>query len=470
MVPSPVHQSSGVPSTPEKKKISSSVHDVHAEQPPFGSRFLTADSDVWSKNAWDHVPPPDDQHEKIAASLARQHAKPVPAEARSTYNDKPAKHWDNFYKMNADNFFRNRKWLHTEFPELVAATQPDAGPVTIAELGCGAGNSVFPLLASNRNPLLKLHAHDYSSHAVKLVQQNELYSSPPMGSIQASVWDLTSSDGLPSGIAPSSVDIVVLIFVLSALHPEEWTRAVSNIYKMLKPGGLVVMRDYGRHDLTQLRFKEGRLLEENFYVRGDKTRVYFFDFNELAMLFTGLPAQLKDKNHVESRTIYEDDDDGTIPSETPFSGQHTLVSTVPSSSPSASSPRPSSLSSPPISPQISALTSNFPPDATHNLYESAPVNSAAAHPALHRHLPDCPLHPLFETAQLGVDRRLLVNRKRQLKMYRVWMQGKFRKLPIPSVSTGGRAGEEIFREEIFREEIFREEDTIEGEERGKSKA
>lgn len=39
------------------------------------------------------------------------------------------------------------------------------------------------------------------------------------------------------------------------------------------------------------------------------------------------------------------------------------------------------------------------------------------------HLP----HPLFVVNQLGVDRRLLVNRKRQLKMYRVWMQGSFKK-------------------------------------------
>jgi len=39
-----------------------------------------------------------------------------------------------------------------------------------------------------------------------------------------------------------------------------------------------------------------------------------------------------------------------------------------------------------------------------------------------------PNHPLFKSTQLGTDRRLLINRKRKLKMYRVWVQGVFEKL------------------------------------------
>lgn len=450
------------PSIQEDKKTTSSVHDLLADKPPFGSRFLTKDTDVWSKNAWDHVPPPSDQEERIAVSLSRQQAKPVPEEDKHKYNDKPARHWDNFYKMNADNFFRNRKWLHTEFPELVAATRPDAGHVTVAELGCGAGNSVFPLLAANQNPDLKLLAFDYSNHAVKLVQHNELYQAPPIGSISASVWDLSSS-ALPNEVQPASVDIVVLIFVLSALHPHEWAQAIANIYKMLKPGGLVVLRDYGRHDLTQLRFKEGRLLDENFYIRGDKTRVYFFDLDDLAMLFTGSPAQASDKILPTPKVTYEDDDVQDEKEVTSFHtpeltqdqkshpSQLTYISNDSGLPPSTSQLSPSSSTSDQDNPDLQNLTqrstglvgNRLPtidvpknPEGHEQSTEIEPSKqnpslsplSSAAHKASYRLPPGCPDHPLFTRLQLGVDRRLLVNRKRQIKMYRVWVQGKFRKL------------------------------------------
>ncbi|KAF7790205.1 hypothetical protein EIP86_001157 [Pleurotus ostreatoroseus] len=359
------------------------------------------------KNAWDHVPPPNDQDEIITAALAKQKTAPVPEDEKTKYNDKPAKNWDNFYKANQSNFFKTRKWLHLEFPELVRAAEPDAGPITIAEIGCGTGSASFPLLAANKNPNLTLKAYDYSTHAIKLVQNNELYKAPPTGTIEASVWDLSSLT-LPANLAESSIDIVVLIFVLSALHPREWHQAVSNIHRILKPGGLVVLRDYGRYDLTQLRFKGGRLLEDNFYIRGDKTRVYFFELDELALLFTGarVPALFK-RTDTEEVTVEEEDgeqDPSSAPSLSP-SGTHTPAPAVDS----APSPTPAS------------------PDPIPDLPSSAAPKQPVIHPSLLA--PSEDTQPLFGIEQLGVDRRLIVNRKRKLKMYRVWMQAKFRKLP-----------------------------------------
>ncbi|KIJ65411.1 hypothetical protein HYDPIDRAFT_88559 [Hydnomerulius pinastri MD-312] len=383
-------------------KLTSSVHDINAEKPPFGSRFLTEDSDVWAQNAWDHVPPPEDQAETIAASLQKQRLAPVPDEDKEKYNSKPAKYWDNFYKTNEDNFFRDRKW---HFPELLAAAEPEAGEITICEIGCGAGNAAFPLLSANKNPKLAVRAYDYSSHAVKLVQNNPLYHAPPIGSVQAAVWDLSSENSLPPGVQPGTVDIIVCVFVLSALHPDEWGKAISNIHRMLKPGGVVLVRDYGRHDLTQLRFKSGRLLDDNFYIRGDKTRVYFFEVDELALMFTGSCASSSQKS---VRTTEEADDSQTREDD----------------SPSISSPAPHTpLSQPePSTEQDSPLQSTTSP--------VIPTSHEAIHPNLLAPLSSCPPHPLFSIEQLGVDRRLLVNRKRQLKMYRVWMQGKFRKLGV----------------------------------------
>jgi len=276
----------------------------------------------------------------------------------------------------------------------------------IAEIGCGAGNSVFPLLSSNKNPNLTLRAYDYSSHAVKLVQTNPLYTAPPMGKIYSAVWDLSSPDTLPPGVEPESVDIAILVFVMSALHPDEWGKAMANIHKMLKPGGRVLFRDYGRHDLTQLRFKSGRLLDDNFYIRGDKTRVYFFELDELALLFTGLPVASTQKTTESTQVVEETDSANGLTEPETSSSSH--------------------LSTPDTTSDV--VDGDSTEATSQEVLTSSTVPSTSIHPNLASPLSNCPPHPLFAIEQLGIDRRLLVNRKRQLKMYRVWMQGKFQKL------------------------------------------
>jgi tRNAThr (cytosine32-N3)-methyltransferase len=200
---------------------------------------------------------------------------------KGRFSGDPAKWWNLFYKNNTANFFKDRKWLRIEFPILTDVTKPEAGPKLVLEIGAGAGNTAFPLLANSQNPELKVHACDFSKKAIEVMRAQEAYDTKIM---QADVWDVTG-DELPPDLAESSVDVAIMIFIFSALSPREWTKAVDNVHRLLKPGGQVCFRDYGRGDLAQIRFKKGRYLEENFYVRGDGTRVYFFEEDELRQIW-----------------------------------------------------------------------------------------------------------------------------------------------------------------------------------------
>ncbi|KAI3404929.1 ABP140 [Candida oxycetoniae] len=254
----------------------------------FGQRYLENEEDVFNHNAWDNVEWGEEQINQAREMIAKQYESPVKDYDKSLFNANPAKYWDIFYKQNKDNFFKDRKWLQIEFPLLYKVTAKDyQEPTTILEVGCGAGNTFYPILNQNGNKNLRLFGSDYSKVAVDLVRSNETFASQhEQGIAHCSVWDLANPEGLlPEGMEPNSADIVIMVFVFSALHPNQWKQAVENLAQILKPGGTILFRDYGRYDLAQVRFKKGRLLEDNFYVRGDGTRVYFFTEEELEQIF-----------------------------------------------------------------------------------------------------------------------------------------------------------------------------------------
>ena len=58
-------------------------------------------------------------------------------------------------------------------------------------------------------------------------------------------------------------------------------------YQILKPGGLLFFRDYGLYDHAMLRFNPRNKLSDNFYVRQDGTRAYYFSKGRLQYINHG---------------------------------------------------------------------------------------------------------------------------------------------------------------------------------------
>ncbi|XP_043931456.1 mRNA N(3)-methylcytidine methyltransferase METTL8 [Protopterus annectens] len=168
----------------------------------------------------------------------------------------------------------------------------------IFEVGCGAGNTLFPILNAIGNESgIFLYCSDFSKEAVDLVKLHSCYNPACCYTFVHDVCDETQPFPFPDG----SIDVILLVFMLSSVLPERMPYVITRLAHALKPGGKILFRDYGRHDLSQLRFKKGHCLFDNFYVRGDGTRVYFFTKDEIHNIFTS--AGLNEIQNVRDKRL-----------------------------------------------------------------------------------------------------------------------------------------------------------------------
>ncbi|CAG9861763.1 unnamed protein product [Phyllotreta striolata] len=231
-----------------------------------------------------------------AERLERQNARKVSDYQAAMLERNAKKHWDLFYKRNETRFFKDRHWTTREFEDLLDSNSNNTERI-LFEIGCGVGNFIYPL--SEENPNFKILACDLSSTAVEIAKSNPKYNPGRMHVFQC---DITSKEVFAI-LKENSVDVSTLIFVLSAIHPERFAQTLRNVFELLKPGGVLLFRDYGLYDMAQLRFKAGHKISENFYMRQDGTRAYYFSTEYLGSLLEQSGFRVVSNTYVHRRTI-----------------------------------------------------------------------------------------------------------------------------------------------------------------------
>ncbi|XP_055006212.1 mRNA N(3)-methylcytidine methyltransferase METTL8 isoform X2 [Boleophthalmus pectinirostris] len=302
---------------------------------PLGSRILTNSNDIFKHNMWDHVQWTEADKENARLKAEENSSIRVPLDQQVTFARDAGQIWEKFYKTHHNKFFKNRKWLFAEFPELLPSgqtrtsqpeprspsehietahpscnlalenndgdTQTPSFPgqhaaFRILEVGCGVGNSVFPILNTIKGTDAFVYCCDFSSHAIELMKAHPDYDASMCHSFVHDICD----EEVPFPFPSQSLDVILAVFVLSSIHPERMQGVVNRLSAYLKHGGIFLFRDYGRYDLSQLRFKKGRCLSENFYTRGDGTCVYYFT-KEVQNLFFN--AGLDEIQNLEDRRL-----------------------------------------------------------------------------------------------------------------------------------------------------------------------
>eukprot|EP00768_Dysnectes_brevis_P007081 gnl/Dysnectes_brevis/5843_a8671_210.p1 GENE.gnl/Dysnectes_brevis/5843_a8671_210~~gnl/Dysnectes_brevis/5843_a8671_210.p1 ORF type:complete len:351 (-),score=119.10 gnl/Dysnectes_brevis/5843_a8671_210:162-1214(-) len=119
-------------------------------------------------------------------------------------------------------------------------------PLRLADLGCGVGNTAYPLLEKNAH--LRIDCFDFSAVSLAALQTRPHFSPDAIGRVEQ--YDLTQP---PPSELHGKYHFVVLMFVLSAI-PHGIPQALRHASLLLGPHGTLFVHDYAAGDMREDKF------------------------------------------------------------------------------------------------------------------------------------------------------------------------------------------------------------------------
>ena len=201
----------------------------------------------------------------------------------STPGDNYSYLWEEFHQVHSSGrFFKEKRYLTLEFPMLLSQ-DPKGLPLHIAEIGCGCGSALLPILKANNTAIAT--AYDVSRTAIDVFRSVLSQAGVSEERVKLCVH---AAGGIPSSSPLNGIqaNFILLIFTLSAFHPNEMSAVVSEAFAALASEGRLLFRDYGLYDMAQIRFAGEQLVdtEHLVYQRGDGTYSHFFSLEFLRQL------------------------------------------------------------------------------------------------------------------------------------------------------------------------------------------
>lgn len=137
-------------------------------------------------------------------------------------------------------FFKERRSLLQQFPLLTKGSA--ACPLRVLEVGCGTGSAAIALLRGNPHAIV--HATDPCPAAV----DQTVVAVASTGLSARLTTALQDTPVTPAAGLPQPADVAMILFTLSAVPGDGDIALVRAAAQAVKPGGVVLVRDYGLYD------------------------------------------------------------------------------------------------------------------------------------------------------------------------------------------------------------------------------